>query len=552
MIRFAVFAALIASALPSLPSTLAAQQMPRLESKDGHFALLVEGKPFLMLGAQIHNSSSWAGSLPNAWQALEALHANTVEAPVYWEQMEAEPGKFDFSGVDLLLSGAREHHLKLVLLWFGTWKNGQAHYVPGWMKQNTRKYPREISAQGRVLDVMSPNAEANLDADKHAFAALMKHVREVDGEQHTVILVQVENESGSIGSVRDYSASAQKQFDASVPSSLTTALHRRAGSWSKVFGAEADESFAAYSTARYVNEVTKAGKVEYPLPMYCNVWLAYPVHALENRDRASAGQEYPSGGPQQPNIAIWKAAAPAIDALAPDYYSDDSAFFREVLTTYHRSDNPVLIPETGTGKSFGRYLFYALGSGAVGFAPFGIDRADPVLGEAVPSYLSENFALLKPISEQIAQLNFDGKLKTAVEEKGTARQLLHFGDIEAVASFGFPQRDGEVPPGTPDLQGRILIAQLAPLEFLVTGFDTSVSFRLQHTPASASANDEQLEILQAEEGEYVDSVWHRARIWNGDETDRGLQFKAGNRHVVRIRLHRIPLFDPSAQPHAGG
>ena len=116
---------------------------------------------------------------------------------------------------------------------------------------------------------------------------------------------------------------AQKAFDAQVPSTLINALHLSPGTWSKVFGADADERFAAYSTAHYINEVAQAGKAEYPLPMYCNVWITYPVAALENRDHPSPGQEYPSGGPQQGNIAMWKAAAPSIDILAPDFYSDE-------------------------------------------------------------------------------------------------------------------------------------------------------------------------------------------------------------------------------------
>jgi beta-galactosidase GanA len=203
--------------------------MPHLESRDGHFAMVVDGKPFLMLGAQINNSSSWPATVPKAWAALEDLHVNTVEAPVYWEQMEPKPGSFDFSNVDLLVNGAREHHLHLVLLWFGTWKNGQAHYVPEWIKTDPEKYPRQVSSYGKILDVLSPNSTTNLDADKSAFAALMRHVKAIDGAQHTVIMIQVENESGSIGSVRDYSAAANRLFSGEVPSSLTAALHTAAG-----------------------------------------------------------------------------------------------------------------------------------------------------------------------------------------------------------------------------------------------------------------------------------------------------------------------------------
>lgn len=533
-------------------ATPAQSSLPHLQKdpQTNRYQLLVDDKPYLMLGAQIGNSSSWPSALPQAWSALEALHVNTVEAPVYWEQIEPTPNHFDFTGPDLLITQAREHHLHVVLLWFGTWKNGQNHYVPQWIKSDPAKFPREETAEGKLLDVMSPHSLANLEADKHAFAALMTHVKEIDSAAHTVIFVQVENESGSVGSVRDFSPAAQKLFDSPAPADLTHALHVPAGTWSHAFGpAAADEAFAAYATAHYIGEVARAGKAAYNLPMYCNVWIAYPVHALENRDRASAGQEYPSGGPQQANIPIWKFAAPAIDVLAPDFYSDDSTLFREVLAAYHRPDNPVFIPETVRTKDFGRYLFYALGQGAIGFAPFGVDRANPAPAPAFApaatpgtprpaTPIAAEFALLAPMQSTLAQLNFEGKLQTAVEEKGTARQTLHFGDIDAQISFGFPQRDGAVPPGTPDLQGRALVAQLGPQEFLVTGFDASVSFHLAPTTRNL-----QLEILEAQEGTYTEGVWQPIRILNGDETDRGLNFRTDNRTVAHIRLHTLPLYD---------
>jgi hypothetical protein len=528
-----------------LPASALADDMPRLEKKDGRFAMIVEGKPFLILGAQINNSSSWPSTLPKIWPALDALHVNTVEAPVYWEQMEPEQGKFDFANVDLLVNGAREHHLHLVLLWFGTWKNGQAHYVPEWIKTDPKKYPRELNPYGKVLDVLSPNSATNLEADKHAFAALMRHVKEIDATQHTVIMIQVENESGSVGSVRDYSLAADRDFAAQVPSSLANALHTPTGTWSKVFGADADERFAAFSTATYINEVAKAGKAEYPLPMYCNVWITYPVHALENRDHPSPGQEYPSGGPQQGNIAIWKSAAPAIDILAPDFYSDDRELFHQVVAAYHREDNALFIPETGLTKDFGPNFFYALGNGAIGFSPFGVDYTNwTISDDKIPSYLSENFALFQPLSREIAQLGFDGKLRTAVEQKGMQRRRLHFPGVDAVISFGFPQHDGQMPPGTFDSSGRAMVAQLGPLEFLVSGLDASISFEIANAPGAKPRN-EQVEILRADEGEYLNGTWQTTRIWNGDQTDRGLNFRSGNTNVVRIRLHMLPLYDGS-------
>jgi len=548
-------AALLLAGIYLSPAQSDAQSpdLPHLEHHGDRFALIVDGKPYLVLGAQINNSSAWPTNLPAAWATADAMHVNTVEAPVYWEQVEPAKGAFDFSNVDLLVTQAREHHFHLVLLWLATWKNGQNHYVPEWIKSDPKTYPRVENAYGKLLDVMSPHSAANLDADKTAFSALMRHLKQIDGTQHTVIMVQVENESGSVGSVRDFSPTAQHLFEAEVPTALTRTMHLPTGTWQHVFGADADESFNAYSIAHYIDQVAAAGKAEYPLPMYCNVWFAYPVHALENRDHPSPGQEYPSGGPQQANIGIWKATAPNIDLLAPDFYSDDFTLFKTIAATYARADNPLMVPESQLGPNFGRYFFYALGHGAIGFAPFGIDRpamvnepANPLPvapGTTILTVPSQNFALLNSIAPEIAQLNLEGKLFTAVEEKNIpARQSIHLPTADAVVSFGFPQPDGAFPPGTPTQQGRVLVAQLGPLDFLVTGFESSVTFTVPAAELAKNPN-QQLEILRAEEGTYIDGVWHATRILNGDETDRGLQFRGATPPVVRIHLHTLPLYD---------
>lgn len=508
-----------------------AQQLPKLVKQDGRFALMVDGRPFLILGAQINNSSAWPEVLPQVWPTVESMHVNTVEAPVYWEQFESSPGQFDYSCVDALVRGAREHSLRLVLLWFGTWKNGQMHYVPEWVKKDYAHYLRMRNRRGEAIDVLSANSTANLEADKKAFVALMKHLKETDGQQHTVLLIQVENESGAIGTVRDFSAEAEKEFRGQVPGDLVKALHKHPGTWEEVFGADADETFQAYYQARYVNAIAEAGKAEYPLPMYINVWLSYPPPELPERRIPIPGIQYPSGGAVTRMIDLWKAVAPAIDMIGPDIYSDDSQLYREVLSDYHRPDNPAWIPETGSGNSYAKFFFYALGHGAIGFSPFGVDATGWTYSDkAYPQGHAENYALLSSMDKEIARLNFEGKLKTAVEEKGSLQQELDFGAWQATVSFGFPQRDGSHPPGTEDAHGRALVTQLSPNEFLVTGIDARVSFHLPGKLAGQS-----MQVMRAEEGKYENGDWKMRRLWNGDQTDRGLNFKHGG-EVVRISL----------------
>ena len=514
--------------------TARAAEAPRIVKKDGRYALLVDGRPYLMLGGQIHNSSAWPSELPQVWQSMAALHANTIEAPVYWEQLEPREGQFDYNNVDQLIEGARAHHLHVVLLWFGTWKNGNMHYVPAWVKSDPARFPHVIRPDGQPIDVLSANSRHNLEADKAAFIMLMRHLKQIDGEMHTILMVQVENESGNIGSVRDNSAGADREFAGQVPADLLAAAHKQPGTWREVFGADADETFQAYSQAKYINEIAAAGKREFDIPCYINVWLDYPPAELPQRRLDEPGIAYPSGGAVQKMIWLWRAVAPSIDLVAPDIYTADSPVYRDVLAAYARPDNPLLIPETGRDDAFGKFFYYALGDGAMGFSPFGVDQSGwNILGDQPWRRHQYNFELIGPMSREIAQLEFEGKLKTAVEEPGRAEQELDFGDWQATVAFGFPQPDGRPAPGTKDAHGAALVAQLGPNEFLVTGVDASVIF---HLPGKLPWIRSQ--IVTAQQGTYDAGVWKPLRLWNGDETDRGLCFHE-KPEVVRVTMGRF-------------
>jgi len=527
--RFSVLAATLV-AVTFLPLALAVEA-PKIVQKDGRYALMVEGRPYLILGGQIHNSSAWPSELTQVWESMALLHANTVATPVYWEQLEPQQGHFDFASVDQIVEGARAHNLHVILLWFGTWKNGNMHYVPGWVKSDPKRFPRTIRPDGEPIDVLSPISRNNLEADKAAFLALMRHLKQIDNEQHTVLMIQVENESGNVGSVRDNSAEANQEFAGAVPDDLLAATHKQPGTWGQVFGSEADETFQVYRQAKYIEEIAAAGKAEFAIPLYINVWLDYPAAELSQRQLDTPGIGYPSGGAVQKFIGLWKTLAPAIDMIGPDIYTNDSPFYQETMRTYSRPDNPLWIPETGRDDSFAKFFFYALGDGAIGFSPFGVDRTGwNILGDQPWKAHASNFALIAPMSREIAQLEFDGKLKTAVEEPGQTAQELDFGKWQVTVAYGYPQPDGRRAPGTKDAHGAALVAQLGPNEFLVTGVDASVSFHLAgKLPWIRS------EIISAEQGTYENGAWKPLRLWNGDENDRGLCFY-DKPEVVRARL----------------
>jgi beta-galactosidase GanA len=529
----ACVAGLVAAGFGSSPYAQTGDaSLPRLVQKEGRHALFVDGAPYLMLGVQVNNSSAWPSMLPKVWPAVEALHANTVEMPVYWEQLEPQPGSFNYTVLDALLTQAREHNVRLVLLWFGTWKNGSGHYMPEWMKRSPELGTHILDANGRPLDSPSPYAAAALEADIRAFSALMTHLKSAD-PQRTVLMVQVENEPGTWGSVRDYSPTAQKLFDSPVPAELLTALHKTAGpaaNWSTVFGADAEESFHAWSVAHYIGKVAAAGKAIYPLPLYANAAVRDPL----NPGRPPS---YESGGPTDNVIPIWKAAAPALDLLAPDIYIADSARYLKVLELYGRPDNALFVPESGNKPEFARYVFAAIGHGAIGFAAFGLDYtgyANGPLGatkitEELVSDFALNYELLGPMSREIARLNFEGKLQAVVEEKGKPSQSLNFGSWTVKVSYGLPQFGfAEQPPGNAEPTGRALVAKLSDNEFLVAGFFCRLDFH-------DAATGKQRQFIRVEEGNYDRGVFKPMRIWNGDQTDYGLNFTSAPQ-ILHVRL----------------
>ena len=559
-----VLAALAATLVAaSLHAQVEERPIPRLVNKEGRYALFVDDAPYLMLGAQVHNSSSWPVELPKVWPAMEYLKVNTVEMPIYWEQFEPQPKQYDYTMIDTLLTEARQHQVHLVLLWFGTWKNGSQHYTPEWMKLDPARYPHMVDRNGETVDSPSPHAAASLEADKSAFTAFMRHLKDTD-PQRTVIMVQVENEAGSWGSVRDFSPAAQKFFEAPVPTELLSAVRVKTASpspnWQQAFGPDADEYFHAWSVAKFIGQVAAAGKAVYPLPMYANAALRDPFNPGPPGLPGAAGN-YESGGPTDNVLNIWKVAAPALDILAPDDYQDDDAAYLKVLELYHRDDNALFVPETG-GADKPRFFFSALGLQTIGFAPFGLDythrAADRSLNHADASRPQEefltpwamNYRLVGPMQREIARLNFEGKLQAVAEEQGKVTRTLPFGSWNAIVSFGAARNNRGA--GNPKPAGRALVAQLKDNQFLVAGFFCRVDFRpagteqqrkSQHIVEGTQQNPSALiegkwqhrQFLRVEEGTYEDGVFKPIRIWNGDETDWGLDFSS-EPVVLRVTL----------------
>lgn len=523
-----------------------AAELPSLVSKNGKHALMVDGAPFLMLGAQTNNSSNYAAALKDVWPSVEKMHANTLSIPVAWEQVEPVEGKFDFSFVDVLLKQARERDVKVVLLWFATWKNNAPHYAPAWVKLDNKRFPRVVKPDGDTQNSMSPLGKNTLEADKKAFVELMKHLKKVD-KDHTVIMVQVENEVGTYGAVRDFSPMAQQVFNAPVPDDLVKKLNLKSGNWAQVFGKDADEFFHAYYIAKYCNEITAAGKAIKNLPMYVNV-------ALRNPYNPGLPGQYSSGGGTDNVLHIWKAAGPDIDLIAPDIYFRDHKTVSKVLELYTRADNALFVAEIGNDQPFARYFFPTLGKGGIGFSPFGMDDTGytnyPLGAKEYNDEVIENFArhyrAIAPAMREWAKMLFENnswgfaepldttgetqkiwnaeatpaeKEQHAKDRAAALTQTVDAGLWDIEVTYGRPMFWIAPPEGNTPASGGALVTQLSDNEYLVTAYKARVEFK-----PSAELAGKKYMIDRIEEGHFEKGVWILDRVWNGDQTDWGMNF----------------------------
>ena len=506
----------------SMPERTPGNAAPHLRRQGHATQLIVDGAPFLILGGELHNSSSSdLVYLQPIWERLVALGLNTVLAAVSWELVEPEEGRFEWTLVDGLIAEARRHGLHLILLWFGSWKNGQSTYVPLWVKRDYRRFPRARRKDGQAIEVLSTFSEANCEADARACAALLRHLRDVDGENHTVIMVQVENEVGLLGDSRDRSEAAAAAFAGPVPRELIDdlAAHRAeiwpdlcarweahgartAGTWEEVFGAapETDELFMAWSYARYIDAVAAAGKAEYDLPMYVNAWLNAVVALPGLPAGGKTPGDWPSGGPLPHTMDIWRSGAPHINLLSPDIYFGD---FFDWCRLYTRRGNPLFIPEMRRDAEGARNVFYAIARhDAIGVAPFGIDS----LSSPADVPLATSYRLLGQLAPLILEHQGRGTMTGFVLDADHPRIACELGgyelEITQVPAFG----------GAP-APGYGLVINTGPDTFVGAGYGFRVAFR-PATPGPA-----QVGLGAVDEGEYKDGKWLAGRRLNVDESN---------------------------------
>lgn len=494
--------------------------LPEVKELNGIQTLFVDGKPFVALSGEIHNSSSSSPDymLEKVWPNVAGLNINSLIVPVMWEQIEAEEGQFDFSVIDAIIGQARERKIRLTLLWFGLWKNSESMYVPGWMKRNTETYFLAQRVDGTRYHTISPFCEAAVEKDANAFAHLMAHIRETDPD-HTVIVMQVENEiglhGGAPGTERDYSEIGNAYYSSEVPAVLQEKLGV-SGTWEEAFGEDAAESLMAWAFAAAVEKIASAGKKELDLPCYVNAWLEQPPYR--------AGMGHPSGGPIARMHPIWRATAPSLFCFGPDIYVPYAA---EVMEAYTRDGNPLFIPEIRKDAATATLALYAVaGHNALCYAPFGIEDVNMRMEdiEGVP------LAVLRALEIDVSAMDITGTAAALSEsyrilsdmwplilEKRGTKQLQaficrHDDRMQHICKFGkydiqvnYSRKEEHVP----DSGG--FIVELSDDEFLLVGTRYGVRF----LPKIGENCTIGIEMFQ--EGSWKEGSWKPGRILNGDE-----------------------------------
>ena len=517
----------------------AQNSLPHLVKTGPSTQLMVDGKPYFVLGGELGNSTaSSTAYMQSVWPKLKAMHLNTVIAPVYWELMEPTEGKFDFTLVDDLLRDARRHQMKLVLLWFGAWKNSMSCYAPAWVKTDPKRFPRVENDKGVPEEILTPFDPRNLEADRKAFVQLMQHLKAADSQNHTVITVQVENEIGMLPTARNYDARANAAFKQPVPAPLLAYLQRERknlkpefaaiwqrqgfktkGTWEEVFGQSmaTDELFMAWFYATYTNAVAAAGKVAYPLPMYVNAAL--------NRPGVPPGK-YPSAGPLPHLMDVWLAGAPSIDLLAPDFYNPN---FEHWCDLYTRGTNPLFIPEIRFEDGVAAKAFFAFGHyNCLSFSPFSIEGSDTLKSVSI----GRAYELLQQVGFLLARYQPAGQVRGFLLEKDSVARTTALGGYRFTARHEYTlgwSMGAKKPDWTPG--GGLLIA-VAPDEFYLVG--TGIVLTSEPTAKGKRAG-----YLSVDEGHFEDEKWVPGLRMNGDQDHQGRHVRVpGNEYSIQhIKLY---------------
>ena len=498
------------------------KDLPQIKRFNGGYMFFVEGRPYIMLAAEVHNS---AASSPEymkiVWERVKELNCNTLLAPVYWNMIEKQENEFDFNMVERLIIEARANRVKLVLLWFGSWKNSLSIYAPNWVKLDLDRFPRVESEAGMKTKILSMFKSDILSVEINAFKTFMKFIKDFDEKEQTVLAIQVENEVGILGLPRDFKKEANEAYKGYVnddliennkSNSTKNLIAAENGNWEEVFRENAAEAFMCVNYAAYMDKLARAGKEVYRLPLFTNVWL---------KGEGEEAGIYPSGGPEPEMIGIWRAVAPNLDFLSPDIYTFD---FDKTAALYSREDNPLFIPETRRDKWAIPNLYVAIGKyNTLCYSPFGAESIGEdksfitgilhtdvndknVSSEAVKDYLSKSYRLFSHMIPIITEYYGTDKMTGFSQKAGESEYKCHIGKYLLNIEFYH-----KIDDNNEFIPGAGMVIQIAADELLFIGYGYRVELE--------SLNEgKQLDFLSLEKGIYDEYCnWKVYMDLNGDE-----------------------------------
>ncbi len=531
---------LVFTFLISYEKAFCQNSIPSLVKKGTSTQLIVDGKPFIMLGGELGNSTATTmQNMQPVWAKMKTMNLNTVLVPVYWELIEAEEGKFDFSLYQNLIAEARKNDLKIVFLWFGSWKNSMSSHAPAWVKRNQDKYPRVKDNTGRSQEILSSFSENVLQADKRAFENLMRFIKDFDAQNRTVIMMQVENEIGMLPSARDYQTLAEMAFKQAVPTELMQYLqqnkdklvpefsqiwkengYKTSGNWEEVFGKglPTDEIFMAYFYSKFTNKITEGGKKIYNLPMFVNAAL--------NRPNREPGQ-YPSAGPLPHLMDVWKGGGKAIDFFVPDFYNPD---FKHWCDLYTRQGDPLFIPEHAFDNTVAAKSLFAIGNyDAMGFCPFSIESTEKPQDEP----LGKMYGLIKELTPLITENQGKGIIKAVLLSKTNPETIVRLGKYELTCKHDYTLSWTAGAKTEDWLTTSAIIIQMGEDEFYVAGTGVVITFKHREN------KNLNVGLLKVDEGKFENSKWIVKRHLNGDQTHQGrhVNIQYGQFGTQRVELY---------------
>ena len=498
------------------------KDLPQIKRFNGGYMFFAEGRPYIMLAAEVHNS---AASSPEymkiVWERVKELNCNTLLVPVYWNMLEKQENELDFNMVERLIIEARANRVKLVLLWFGSWKNSLSTYAPNWVKLDLSRFPRAESEAGMKTKILSMFKSDILSVEINAFKTFMKFIKDFDEKEQTVLAMQVENEVGILGPTRDFKKEANEAYKGYVNKDLIENIKSNStknliaaenGNWKEVFRENAAEAFMCVNYASYLDKLARAGKEVYRLPFFTNVWL---------KGEGEEAGTYPSGGPEPEMIGIWRAVAPNLDFLSPDIYTFE---FEKTAALYSREDNPLFIPETRRDKWAIPNLYVAIGKyNTLCYSPFGAESIGEdksfitgilhtdindknVSSEAVKDYLSKSYRLFNHMIPIITKSYGTDKMTGFSQKVGESEYKCHIGKYALKVEFYH-----KIDDNNEFIPGAGMVIQIAADELLFIGYGYRVELE--------SLNEgKQLDFLSLEKGIYDEYCnWKAYMDLNGDE-----------------------------------